>query len=137
MAEEQESAIKQTDEWGASVDVAIGDNPATLALLAETRYRHIYRQDSSPLWDGLYAQGGFQLNVTPAFGRIGAHIEWLPIAILQLRLQYDHYHFLGSMVLFLLMGQVMKHLVMMKLKRARAKKKLAQEIEYYFSPPCK
>jgi len=60
MAGEKKSAIKQADEWGASVDVAIGDNPATLALLAETRYRHIYRRDSSPLWDGLYAQGSFQ-----------------------------------------------------------------------------
>ena len=77
------------------MDVAIGDNPTTLALLAETRYRHIYRRDSSPFWDGLYAQGGFQLGMTPVFGRIGAHIEWLPIAILQLRLQYDHYHFFG------------------------------------------
>ena len=96
MAEEKKSAIKQADEWGTSVDVGIGDNPATLALLAETRYRHIYRRDSSPLWNGLYTQGGFQLSVTPAFGRIGAHIEWLPIAILQLRLQYDRYHFFGQ-----------------------------------------
>ena len=96
MAEEKESAIKKTDEWVASIDVAIGDNPATLGLLAETRYRHIYRRDISPLWDGLYSQGGFQLSVTPAFGRIGAHIEWLPIAMFQLRLQYDHYHFFGQ-----------------------------------------
>lgn len=96
MAAEKESTIKVTDAWVTSVDLAAGDNPTTLALLAETRYRHIYHQDSFPLWDGLYRQGGFQINVTPAFGRIGAHAEWLPIAILQLRLQYDRYHFFGQ-----------------------------------------
>lgn len=96
LSAEKETTMKLADEWVTSVDIAAGDNPATVGLLAETHYRHIYRRDSSPLWDGLYTQGGLQLSMTPAFGKIGAHIEWLPIGILQLRLQYDHYRFFGQ-----------------------------------------
>ena len=96
VASEGQSDSLPAKAWGASFDIAAGDNPATLAIVGEAQYRNVYRLDNSPLWDGLYTQGGFQFSVTPAFGRAGAHLEWLPIAILQLRLQYDRYAFFGQ-----------------------------------------
>lgn len=96
VASEERLDITPASTWEASLDIAVGQNPAALAIAGETRYRDIYRLDNSPMWDGLYTQGGFQFSVTPAFGRAGVHVEWLPIAILQLRLQYDHYAFFGQ-----------------------------------------
>jgi hypothetical protein len=81
--------------WAASLDLAAGDNPTTLAFLGEVYRRKIYHRDPSPLWDGLYYQGGAQFTLTPAFGRLGIHVQWLPVAVLQLRLQFDHYDFFG------------------------------------------
>lgn len=71
-------------------------NPLGISLSANGFYRQVYYHDKSPLWDGLYYQAGVQANVNPAFSRAGIHIEWLPIAILKLRLQYDRYYFSGS-----------------------------------------
>lgn len=84
-----------TNQNDASLDLALGLNPKTLALLGEVRHRHIYHESNSLLWDKLYLQQGLQFTLSPAFANAGAHLEWLPIAVLQLRLQYDRYHFFG------------------------------------------
>lgn len=91
----EDSTPQANTSWEGSLDLAAGTNPTTLALLTEVRRRHIYHQDSSPLWDGLYTQLGGQLSMSPAFANLGLHAEWLPIAVMQLRLQYDRYHFFG------------------------------------------
>ena len=71
-------------------------NPLGLSLSANGFFRQVYHHDKSRLWDGLYYQAGVQANVNPAFSRAGIHLEWLPVAILKLRLQYDEYYFSGS-----------------------------------------
>lgn len=96
IASNEQSNVSEINNWGVSLDLGAGKNPDTLIFVGELRYRNIYRRDKSPLWDGLYTQGGFQLRVSPAFGKAGVHVEWLPIAILQLRLQYDRYAFFAK-----------------------------------------
>lgn len=71
-------------------------NPLGISLSARGLYRHVYRHDDSPLWDGLYWQTGAQVAANPAYQRAGVHLEWLPIAVMQLRAQYDRYYFTGS-----------------------------------------
>jgi len=78
------------------LDLVSQINPLGLALTANGYYRQIYHHDDSPLWDGLYYQAGAQAHINPAFSRAGIHFEWLPVAILKLRLQYDRYYFSGS-----------------------------------------
>lgn len=71
-------------------------NPLGISLSAKGYYRRVYHRDDSPLWDGLYWQAGAQAAVNPAYERGGFHVEWLPIAVLQMRAQYDRYYFTGS-----------------------------------------
>lgn len=71
-------------------------NPLGISLSAKGFNRQVYHHDKLPLWDGLYYQAGLQANVNPAYSRAGMHLEWLPIAVLKLRLQYDRYYFSGS-----------------------------------------
>ena len=93
------SYAENTDEDVLSLlelDMVSQVNPLGLALTANGYYRQIYNHDKSPLWDGLYYQVGAQAHVNPAFSRAGIHFEWLPVAVLKLRLQYDRYSFSGG-----------------------------------------
>jgi len=78
------------------LDMVSQVNPLGLALTVNGYYRQVYNHDASPLWDGLYYQAGAQAHVNPAFSRAGVHLEWLPVTVLKLRLQYDRYYFSGS-----------------------------------------
>lgn len=71
-------------------------NPLGISLSARAFYKQVYHGDESPLWDGLYWQAGAQTAVNPAYQRAGVHLEWLPVAVLQLQAQYDRYYFTGS-----------------------------------------
>lgn len=71
-------------------------NPLGISISAEGFHQRIYRRDAAPLWNGLYYQAGVQANVNPAYSRVGVHLEWMPVAILQLRAQYDRLYFSGS-----------------------------------------
>lgn len=77
------------------VDVVSLLNPLGFSLTARGFRRQVYKRDQSPLWDGLYYQAGAQLRITPAFSRIGMQVEWMPIAIMQLRAEYDRLYFSG------------------------------------------
>ncbi len=71
-------------------------NPLGISLAARSYFRNTYHHDDAPLWDGLYWQAGGQLATNPAYQRAGLHLEWMPIAVMQLRAQYDRYYFTGS-----------------------------------------
>ena len=83
-------------QYGAEIDLEGQSPPAGVDISGEAWYRYVYRRDPSRLWDGLYVQGGGALDVNPAYGRMGAYVEWMPIAILQLRAQVDRYAFFGT-----------------------------------------
>jgi hypothetical protein len=50
----------------------------------------------SALLRGRYLEFGASLGVNPAYTQAAARVEWVPIAPLQLRLQYDLYGFFGA-----------------------------------------
>jgi hypothetical protein len=90
------SPSPQDGQYGAEIDLEGQSPPAGIDLSGEAWYRYVYRRDPSRLWDGLYVQGGGSLDINPAYGRIGAYVEWMPVAILQLRAQIDRYAFFGT-----------------------------------------
>jgi hypothetical protein len=83
-------------QYGADIDLVGQSPPAGVDISSEAWYRYVYRHDPSRLWNGLYVQGGGSFDINPAYGRIGAYVEWMPVAILQLRAQVDHYAFFGT-----------------------------------------
>lgn len=78
------------------LDTAARLNPLGAAFYLNAYQRNVYQRHPSTLWDGLYVQGGVQANINGAFVRAGLYLEWMPIAVLQLRVQLDRYHFNGS-----------------------------------------
>jgi hypothetical protein len=83
-------------KYGLEADIEAQYKPAALEVSTGAWYRYIYHGDVSPLWDGLYVKGGGLVSLNPAYGQLSAYLEWLPIAILQLRAQVDRYEFFGS-----------------------------------------
>lgn len=71
-------------------------NPLGLSFSASAYYRDNYQLDDSILWRDLYWQPGIQLAANPAYQRIGFHLEWVPVAVVQTRFQYDRYYFTGT-----------------------------------------
>lgn len=71
-------------------------NPLGISISARTYHRQVYHRNKSPLWDGLYWQAGGQVALNPAYQRGGFHVECLPIAVVQMRAQYDRYYFTGT-----------------------------------------
>ena len=71
-------------------------NPLGLSIAGDVYYKQIYHRDDDRLWDGLYWRAGGQFAANPAYQRGGFHVEWMPIAIMQMRAQYDRYYFTGS-----------------------------------------
>ena len=90
------SSSPQSGQYGAEIDLEGQSRPLGTDIASEVWYRYVYRRDPSRLWDGLYVQGGGSMDINPAYGRVGVYVEWMPIAILQLRMGIDHYAFFGS-----------------------------------------
>lgn len=81
----------------AEIDAVAAYNPLGLQFSASAYRRYTYTgADSSPLWKDLYFQAGGLLAITPAYQRAGVHLEWLPLAILKTRLQFDRYYHAGD-----------------------------------------
>ncbi|MDH5446971.1 MAG: hypothetical protein OEY52_15595 [Gammaproteobacteria bacterium] len=71
-------------------------NPMGLSFSASAYYRDNYEINDSILWNQLYWQTGGQIAANPAYQRAGVHFEWVPITVLQARIQYDRYYFSGD-----------------------------------------
>lgn len=87
----EQDAIKRLE-----MDLIGLHNPLGLSASLKGYQRHIYNRSDNILWDGLYYQYGAQGSVTPAYGKMGLHLEWMPIALVQLRIQSERYFFSGS-----------------------------------------
>jgi hypothetical protein len=83
-------------QYGLEADLEGQYKPAAIDINTEAWYRYVYHSDPSRLWNGLYIKGGGALDINPAYGRAGAYVEWMPVAVLQLRAQFDRYAFFGS-----------------------------------------
>ena len=82
-------------KYGIEVDLEGEANPSGLDVSMGAWYRYIYHSDNSPLWNGLYVKGGGELSFNPAYGQVGIYLEWMPISILQMRVQFDRFSFFG------------------------------------------
>jgi len=66
-------------------------------MLVTSVYRRWGLEDgASPLLRDRYVQLGASVGVNPAYTQGGPHVEWQPLAVLQLRAQYDFYGFFGA-----------------------------------------
>ena len=70
--------------------------PAGVMVFAGGALRRPQDDGPSPLSRGRYAQLGASVGVNPAYGQGSIAVEWVPIALLQLRLQYDAFAFFGA-----------------------------------------
>ncbi len=63
--------------------------PLKVVLVAGVHQRHVYNASRSALFDGLYADAGIDALISPSSlgGRV--QLEWLPLAVLQLKLSHS------------------------------------------------
>ena len=79
-----------------SADVAGRYGPAGLWLSAGVARRWPQEDGASALARGRYAQVGLSAGVSPALAQGTVAAEWVPVAPLQLRLQYDLQGYFGA-----------------------------------------
>lgn len=84
----QDAEPESTTEWIQTLDLKIRTQP--LGLIADTSVfrRRTVSRPGSLLFDGTYAQGGVDAEVSPALTELGFHAEWSPIRIFVLRAEY-------------------------------------------------
>jgi hypothetical protein len=77
-------------------DAAARVGPSGVMLFTGVSRRWGLDDGDGAILRGRYLQVGAVVGVNPAYTQGGAHVEWVPIAPLQLRLQYDLYGFFGA-----------------------------------------
>ncbi len=87
---------KENDSVTLHLDAAGMRNPNGIVLIAGGFYRHITEHGETKSFPTSYYQSGFQTMINPAYGSVGAHIEWKPLIFFKLRLEYDAYRFFGK-----------------------------------------
>ncbi|MGC4120816.1 MAG: hypothetical protein QM765_40820 [Myxococcales bacterium] len=65
-----------------------GSDPLKILGLGGVHLRHVYRADPSPILDGSYVDGGFDVVLTPSTPGFRVHVEWMPVAPLVLKLNH-------------------------------------------------
>ena len=79
-----------------SVDAVARYNPRGVMIYDGLALRWFQEDEQSPLARGRYAQLGATVGLCPAYAQGSIAGEWLPIAPLQLRLQYDAFGYFGA-----------------------------------------
>lgn len=94
------SRVAETEPGGsrttAHADTAARLAPSGIMLFAGVQQRWNVEDGDGALRRGRYLQLGGAVGVNPAYSQGSAHVEWVPMAALQLRLQYDLYGFFGA-----------------------------------------
>lgn len=70
-------------------------NPRAAGLYVGLRYRDAYERSDNPILDNRYLDYGLDLLLSATF-RPALFVEWLPLAILKLRLQYELWVWSGA-----------------------------------------
>ncbi len=78
-----------------SADVVARAAPDGVMLFTGAARRWSAEDEDSPFLRGRYLEVGASVGVNPAYGQGAVHVEWVPLAPLQLRAQYDLYGFFG------------------------------------------
>jgi hypothetical protein len=77
-------------------DMFLRANPDGAALRLGAYRRWGYADGDNPDKKSSYLQSGLSLALSPSFGQVGVHVEWMPALFVIARLQYDHYRFFGQ-----------------------------------------
>lgn len=89
----------QADDGGFrhQSSVAVRVFPVGLSLFSNTGYRQpLWDDEESLLLTGTYLEGGVATAFSPAFGWVGPYVEFIPIAVLQLRLSAQFMGYFGN-----------------------------------------
>lgn len=70
-------------------------NPSAAGLIGGATRRVVYHKDPNPLFDGLYVQGTLDVLLGGTFARTTAGVEWSPIRLFSLRVQYELWGWYG------------------------------------------
>jgi hypothetical protein len=94
-------AAAGTEPGGGSRTTVYADTvtrlaPSGVMLFAGVLWRRAINDGDGALLRGRYFELGAAVGVNPAYTQGSAHVEWVPVAALQLRLQYDLYGFFGA-----------------------------------------
>jgi hypothetical protein len=79
-----------------SGDIAGRLNPKGLTFSGCLNYKDVYGYSSQYDTASAYFDAGAGLNISPAYGQVETHIEWMPWMFLTLRGQYDYYRYFGA-----------------------------------------
>jgi len=79
-----------------SGDTAARLGPGGVVVFAGAVRRWAVEDGEGVLLRGRYLELGGAVGVNPAYLQAGPHVEWVPVALLQLRAQYDLYGFFGA-----------------------------------------
>ncbi len=71
-------------------------NPIGLSLLNDVGYQAPMWDSESLLLDGTTIEGGVTTGLSPAFGWAGPYVEWLPLAVLELRASFHGMQYFGT-----------------------------------------
>lgn len=69
--------------------------PDGLSLTATLLRHWDLEEGDSPLLRGRSFEAGLSMSATPAYGQVGLFADWVPLAILELHLEYNGYGFFG------------------------------------------
>ncbi|HEY3446008.1 MAG TPA: hypothetical protein VGK67_06555 [Myxococcales bacterium] len=69
--------------------VYFGSDPLKILAMGGAHLRDVYRADPSPVFDGAYLDGGLDVILTPSNPGFRAHVEWMPIAPVVLKLNHS------------------------------------------------
>ena len=70
-------------------------NPQGLGFSGGVKYRDVYQYSEKYDTPSAYWQTSLGVGVSPAYGQVSAHIEWMPWMFLAMRMQYNYYQFFG------------------------------------------
>ena len=96
-----DSAIAESGGKGSNVFIANTISARGLpregaSYAAELHYRYYFSDSDNILWQNSHIGFGVGDSISPATNSAGAFIEFEPLAILNVRLQYEYMHFFGE-----------------------------------------
>src|SRR5688500_3074703 len=71
-------------------------NPRSGAVVLGVRHRHLYRTSPQRILDGAALQVGAVLAYSIATARTALYVEWQPLAVVRVRLQYETWLWTGA-----------------------------------------
>lgn len=81
--------------WGGSLDLAARYNPPGLALLGQLDYKAVFATSAEYGVPTHSLKGGVHAIVSPSMGQAGVQLEYQPLIVTKLRLEYDRYRYFG------------------------------------------